>query len=164
MLNKIITGEFRVGASATLVVRALAQVAGVPQATMAHRVMGDWPPTAEFFTSLREDRPVGEAAVSRPYPFFLASPLEQEVEALGPREEWLAEWKWDGIRAQVVRRGGRRLPLVARRGAGHRPLPGDGGRGARACPTASSSTARSWPTATACCPSPSCRRASAARS
>ena len=105
VLNKILTGEFRVGVSATLVVRALAQVAGVPQATMAHRVMGDWAPTAEFFTSLREDRPAGDAG-SRPYPFFLASPLEQDVEALGPREEWLAEWKWDGIRAQLVRRAG----------------------------------------------------------
>jgi DNA ligase 1 len=105
VLNKIITGEYRVGASATLVVRALAQASGVPAASMAHRVMGDWPPTAEFFTSLREDRPSGEPG-SRPYPFFLASPLEQEAEALGPREEWLAEWKWDGIRAQVVRRAG----------------------------------------------------------
>ena len=105
VLNKIITGEYRVGASATLVVRALAQVAGVPQATMAHRVMGDWPPTASFFTSLREDQPSGEIG-SRPYPFFLASPLEQDVEGLGGREDWLAEWKWDGIRAQVVRRAG----------------------------------------------------------
>jgi DNA ligase-1 len=105
VLNKIITGEYRVGASATLVVRALAQVAGLPQATMAHRVMGDWAPTAGFFTSLREGLPSAEVA-SRPYPFFLASPLEQDVDALGPREEWLAEWKWDGIRAQVVRRAG----------------------------------------------------------
>lgn len=105
VLNKIITGEYRVGASATLVVRALAQAAGVPQATMAHRVMGDWAPTAEFFTGLREDRPSGDAG-SRPYPFFLASPLVQDASALGPREEWLAEWKWDGIRAQVVRRAG----------------------------------------------------------
>jgi DNA ligase-1 len=105
ILNKIITGEFRVGASATLVIRALAQVAGVPQATMAHRVMGDWAPTPVFFQGLLEG---GESAevVSRPYPFFLASPLEQEVSTLGPRDEWLAEWKWDGIRAELVRRGG----------------------------------------------------------
>ena len=105
VLNKIITGEFRVGASATLVARALAQVAGVAQPVMAHRVMGDWRPTAEFFLGLKSDRPAA-SDVSRPYPFFLASPLEQEVEALGPREEWVAEWKWDGIRAQVVRRAG----------------------------------------------------------
>jgi DNA ligase-1 len=47
-----------------------------------------------------------EPALSRPYPFFLASPLEQPVDTLGPRDEWLAEWKWDGIRAQIVRRQG----------------------------------------------------------
>ena len=105
VLNKIVTGEYRVGASATLVVRALARVAGVPQAAMAHRVMGDWAPTAEFFASLRAGGPSAEVA-SRPYPFFLASPLEQDAASLGPREEWLAEWKWDGIRAQVVRRAG----------------------------------------------------------
>ena len=105
VLNKIITGEYRVGASGTLVVRALAQAMGVAQSTMADRVMGDWTPTAGFFASLREEAPAGNVG-SRPYPFFLASPLEQQVESLGPREEWLAEWKWDGIRAQVVRRGG----------------------------------------------------------
>lgn len=103
VLNKIITGEYRVGASATLAIRALAQVAKVPQAAMAHRVMGDWTPSGDFFTIL-----LGEdvGAPSRPYPFFLASPLEQDVAALGPREDWLAEWKWDGIRAQIVRRQG----------------------------------------------------------
>ncbi len=105
VLNRIITGEFRVGASATLVIRALALVAGVPPATMAHRVMGDWPPTGEFFSGLVTGAR-SEPAVSRPYPFFLASPLEQAAESLGPREEWLAEWKWDGIRAQIVRRQG----------------------------------------------------------
>ena len=105
VLNRIITGEFRVGASATLVVRALAQVAGVPPATMAHRVMGDWAPTPEFFQGLVAAA-TAEPVASRPYPFFLASPLEQAVETLGPREDWLAEWKWDGIRAQIVRRQG----------------------------------------------------------
>jgi ATP-dependent DNA ligase len=105
VLNRIITGEFRVGASATLVIRALAKVAGVPQATMAHRVMGDWPPTAEFLAGALAGAP-SEPTVSRPYPFFLASPLEQPAETLGPREDWLAEWKWDGIRAQIVRRQG----------------------------------------------------------
>ena len=43
---------------------------------------------------------------SRPYPFFLASPLEEPVETLGSRDDWIVEWKWDGIRAQLVRRGG----------------------------------------------------------
>jgi len=105
VLNRIITGEFRVGASATLVIRALSQVAEVAPATMAHRAMGDWTPTAEFFSSLLVETSA-EPVASRPYPFFLASPLQDPVESLGPREDWLAEWKWDGIRAEVVRRRG----------------------------------------------------------
>jgi DNA ligase 1 len=105
VLNKIVTGEFRVGASATLVARALAQAAGVAPAEMAHRLMGDWPPTAAFLRSVLA-RESSAAVVSQPYPFFLASPLDAEPASLGPREEWLAEWKWDGIRAQLVRRGG----------------------------------------------------------
>ncbi|HEX9579399.1 MAG TPA: ATP-dependent DNA ligase, partial [Myxococcales bacterium] len=105
LLDKLLTGEFRVGVSATLAIRALAQRAGLPPATIAHRLMGAWQPSAESFTALlRTD--AHDADSSRPYPFFLASPLEEEPEALGAREEWLAEWKWDGIRAQIVRRAG----------------------------------------------------------
>jgi ATP-dependent DNA ligase len=105
VLNKIITGELRVGVSATLAIRALAKVADVPQSVMAHRVMGDWQPSAEFFRRLLTPEPESRLD-SHPYPFFLASPLEGEPASLGPREEWMAEWKWDGIRAQLVRRGG----------------------------------------------------------
>jgi DNA ligase 1 len=103
VLNKIVTGEFRVGVSATLVIRALANVAGVTAPVMAHRVMGDWEPDAAFFTSLLAAEGARDDS-SRPYPFYLASPLEGGAEVLGDRREWLAEWKWDGIRAQVIRR------------------------------------------------------------
>jgi DNA ligase 1 len=106
VLNKIVTGEFRVGASATLVARALAQAAGVTPAEMAHRLMGDWAPTAAFLRSVLAPESGAASVVSRPYPFFLASPLEADPSTLGSREDWLAEWKWDGIRAQLVRRGG----------------------------------------------------------
>jgi len=103
VLNKLVTGEMRVGVSATLVVRAVAEVAGVAPPVMAHRLMGDWEPSGAFFLSLRA--PEGRADDdSRPYPFYLASPLEDPAESLGPREDWIAEWKWDGIRAQLVRR------------------------------------------------------------
>jgi DNA ligase-1 len=67
--------------------------------------MGDWRPGAAFFTALLAPESA-RGPDSHPYPFFLASPLEGDPASLGPREEWLAEWKWDGIRAQVVRRGG----------------------------------------------------------
>ena len=105
LLDKLLTGEFRVGVSATLAIRALARHAGLPPATVAHRLMGSWQPSAESFSALlRAD--AHDADVSRPYPFFLASPLEEDPESLGDRQQWLAEWKWDGIRAQIVRRAG----------------------------------------------------------
>ena len=104
--NKLITGQFRVGVSQLLVVRALAQVSGLPPDVIAHRLMGTWEPTPHFYAALigPDD---GAADVSRPYPFFLAHPLEGDPDALGPVADWQAEWKWDGIRAQVIRRGGR---------------------------------------------------------
>jgi DNA ligase-1 len=105
MLLKILTGELRVGVSHTLVVRALGQVAGLPVTTIAARMMGDWTPSADWLAGLLAQEHTDDDR-SRPYPFFLASPLEGSVEALGPRDEWMAEWKWDGIRAQLVRRAG----------------------------------------------------------
>ena len=105
MLAKLLTGEFRVGVSDTLVVRALAEVAGLEPATVAHRLMGDWEPTAERFAQVISQEHTRDDE-SRPYPFFLASPLEGDPQALGEFAAWQVEWKWDGIRAQLVRRGG----------------------------------------------------------
>jgi DNA ligase-1 len=104
--NKLITGSFRVGASHRLVVRALSEVSGVDDGVIAHRLMGAWEPTAEFFQRLIAPD-TRDADVSRPYPFFLAYPLEAEPATLGDIGEWSAEWKWDGIRAQLIRRAGR---------------------------------------------------------
>ena len=105
VLLKLITGEFRVGVSQTLVVRALAQASGLPVATVAARLMGDWTPTADWFASLISPEST-DVDQSRPYPFFLASPLEEDVSTLGDPADWILEWKWDGIRAQLVKRGG----------------------------------------------------------
>ena len=105
LLNKLLTGELRVGVSRTLAVRALAQQAGLDPGVVAHRLMGAWEPTAQGFRQLVA-RDVHDADLSRPYPFFLASPLEEPPASLGDRAAWQAEWKWDGIRAQLVRRGG----------------------------------------------------------
>jgi DNA ligase-1 len=104
--NKLITGGFRVGVAETLVVRALAEVAGIEQPLMAHRLLGGWKPTAEHFLRLLGSSDPGSGEVARPYPFYLASPLEGGPELLGELSEWQAEWKWDGIRAQLIRRGG----------------------------------------------------------
>jgi DNA ligase-1 len=68
--------------------------------------MGDWTPSADWFTSIASARSESGADPSQPYPFYLASPLEGEPAALGDRAGWLVEWKWDGIRAQLIRRKG----------------------------------------------------------
>jgi DNA ligase 1 len=105
VLNKLLTGTFRAGVAQPSVVRALGAVSGVPRATIAHRLTGRWQPTATWYRGLlaaerAHDDPSG------PYPFFLASPLEQAPDRLGSIDRWRAEWKWDGIRAQLIRRRG----------------------------------------------------------
>jgi ATP-dependent DNA ligase len=101
--NKLITGEFRVGVSQNLVVRALAEASGVSPDVLAHRLMGDWQPTADFAAQILA-KETADADVSRPYPFFLAYPLEEPVAELGDVRDWQVEWKWDGIRSQLIRR------------------------------------------------------------
>jgi DNA ligase 1 len=103
--NKLITGSFRVGVSQRLVVRGLAEASGVEEGAIAHRLMGHWEPTPAFYWRLLSTDTT-DAEISRPYPFFLAYPLEEDPATLGDPERWLAEWKWDGIRAQLVRRKG----------------------------------------------------------
>lgn len=104
--NKLITGGFRVGVSQRLVVRALAQASGgVDEPTIAHRLMGPWEPTPELYARLLS-LDTRDAEIGRPYPFFLAYPLEMDPDSLGPLPEWQLEWKWDGIRAQLIRREG----------------------------------------------------------
>jgi DNA ligase-1 len=101
--HKLIMGEFRVGVAGTLVARALANVAGVPPEIMSHRLMGAWAPTTSDYDQLLKP----SSAVTdpgQPYPFFLAHPLAVDLKELGDPGQWQAEWKWDGIRAQLLRR------------------------------------------------------------
>lgn len=113
VFNKLVTGALRVGVSQGLVVRALAEASGLDKAVIAHRLMGNWEPTPQFFEHLlaADD---GAADASRPYPFALAHPLQQEPETIGETDEWMLEWKWDGIRAQAIHRDG--LSFVWSRG------------------------------------------------
>jgi DNA ligase 1 len=104
--NKLITGEFRVGVSQNLVVRAIAALSGLSAEVISHRMMGEWQPTADFWRQLLAPE-TGDADISRPYPFCLAYPIEGDVEQLGDPAEWQVEWKWDGIRAQLLRRQSR---------------------------------------------------------
>ncbi|HET9985182.1 MAG TPA: ATP-dependent DNA ligase [Longimicrobiales bacterium] len=104
--NKLITGGFRAGVARSLLVHALARVGGLDEAVLAHRLAGAWEPRPELFQRLLSPE-AADARVSRAYPFFLAESLEGDPAELGEPGEWQAEWLWDGIRAQLVRRGGR---------------------------------------------------------
>jgi DNA ligase 1 len=105
--NKLISGSFRVGVSQQLVVRALSQISELPTDVIAHRAMGDWESTPEFFKHLIDpDLEMDETPIARPYPFHLAHQADFPVNELGSLSDWQAEWKWDGIRAQVIKRSG----------------------------------------------------------
>ncbi|VTU16137.1 Putative DNA ligase-like protein/MT0965 [Variovorax sp. PBL-H6] len=114
---KLITGAFRVGVSRLQVTQVLATMSGLDPKRVAQRLMGythiTGRPGPADFTALiapesghEQDRQAG----GHPYPFFLAHPfalpLDQFDAVLGPPSQWIIEWKWDGIRAQLVRRAG----------------------------------------------------------
>ncbi|MEC5218937.1 ATP-dependent DNA ligase [Actimicrobium sp. GrIS 1.19] len=112
LLTKLIGGGFRVGVSRLLVTRALGSVAGLDGKLIAQRLIG-WTdgrsrPDASRFQQLIA--PVSEDEQARrggqPYPFFLAHPLQAAPQSLGDIQQWQVEWKYDGIRAQLVRRDG----------------------------------------------------------
>lgn len=104
LVNKLLTGSLRVGVSRSLVTRALGECLGQPRAQIERSLIGEWQPSADFWGLLSRNE--ANRQVSHPYPFHLASPLEGSADRLGAREQWLAEWKWDGIRGQIVRRDG----------------------------------------------------------
>lgn len=102
---KLIRGGFRVGVQKKLVSRALAAVAGVDDKVMAQRLVATIAPTPEAFRAALSGEVSAERALT-PLPFYLATPLEKDPKDLGDIDAWHAEWKYDGIRAQLVRRNG----------------------------------------------------------
>ncbi len=116
---KLITGNFRVGVSRLQVTHALATVSALDPKRVAHRLMGytqigKQPQAADYEALIAplnsNDNTPDATDAGQPYPFFLAHPFNQPVvempALLGAPEDWLVEWKWDGIRAQIVRRAG----------------------------------------------------------
>jgi DNA ligase-1 len=116
VFNKLLTGSFRVGVSQSLVVKALSEISGIEAAVLTHRIMGEWKPETYHYKQLIQEQDESDD-ISRPYPFFLAYPIQETSEkqksaeelknSLGDETEWQAEWKWDGIRAQMIKRGGK---------------------------------------------------------
>ncbi|MBK7410003.1 MAG: ATP-dependent DNA ligase [Saprospirales bacterium] len=105
LFNKLLTGGLRLGMSQKLMIMALAQHTGLEENLVAHRLISEWSPDESSFEELLFQGEE-EAALSKPYPFFLAYPLEQDPQKLGEVHEWQFERKWEGIRAQLIIRQG----------------------------------------------------------
>ena len=110
ILNKLLTGSLRIGVSETLVYRALSEVFSLPHTVIASRLVGTWRPSGDFFTRLgaaTDDLASTEDQVASllPLPFCLAAPLDRQPAELGHLGEWQCEWKWDGVRCQIVKAG-----------------------------------------------------------
>jgi DNA ligase-1 len=105
VFNKLMSASFRIGVSDALIVSALARIYKVDAQVVAHRISGKWSPTSITFEELMQGHHADTDA-SKPYPFYLAYPLEEELETIGQPHDWQVEWKWDGIRGQVIKRKG----------------------------------------------------------
>jgi len=103
VFNKLLSGAFRVGVSQRMMVNALARLTNLEPSVIAHRISGQWDPSTTRFDELLSESTV-TTDISKPYPFYLAYALEDDLTTLGPPGEWQAEWKWDGIRGQIIKR------------------------------------------------------------
>ena len=103
VFNKLITGSFRIGVSQKTIVNALAKIVDLSSSVIAHRISGNWDPVTTSFNELLSES-ASIADFSKPYPFYLAYAIDNDVETLGEMELWQAEWKWDGIRGQIIKR------------------------------------------------------------
>ncbi len=103
VFNKLITGAFRIGVSQKMMVNALAKFTSLEPSVIAHRISGQWDPSTTTLLDLLDESPA-IIDYSKPYPFYLAYALDAEPATLGDPGEWQVEWKWDGIRGQMIKR------------------------------------------------------------
>ncbi|SMO45685.1 DNA ligase-1 [Chryseobacterium rhizoplanae] len=103
IFNKLIGGSFRIGVSDKTLINALTKFSGQESSALMHSLMGKWLPDEVSFKELVDAENVNPDN-SKPYPFCLAYPLEKKPDELGNSDEWLVEYKWDGIRGQIIRR------------------------------------------------------------
>ncbi|MES2543927.1 MAG: ATP-dependent DNA ligase [Bacteroidota bacterium] len=101
VFTKLITGSFRIGVSQKLMTRALSKAEGIDEDIVAHKLMGNWDPATISFQELILDEKSSDY-LSKPFPFYLAYPIEGEVNSLGNPGDWSVEHKWDGIRSQTI--------------------------------------------------------------
>ena len=103
VFNKLLTGNFRIGVSQKMIVNALAKTVKLDPAVITHLISGNWDPATTSFHELLSEES-SNIDHSKPYPFYLAYALDTDVKELGPEDDWQAEWKWDGIRGQMIKR------------------------------------------------------------
>jgi len=103
IFNKLLGGSFRIGVSDKTLINALTKFSHQESSTLMHSLMGKWQPDEVSFRELISAENINPDN-SKPYPFCLAYPLEKDLEELGKPDEWLIEYKWDGIRGQIIRR------------------------------------------------------------
>ncbi|WP_313101446.1 ATP-dependent DNA ligase [Epilithonimonas sp.] len=103
IFNKLLGGSFRIGVSDKTLINALTKFSNQESSALMHSLMGKWLPNEVSFQELISAENVNPDN-SKPYPFCLAYPLEKDLEELGTPDEWLIEYKWDGIRGQIIRR------------------------------------------------------------
>jgi DNA ligase-1 len=103
VFNKLLTGNFRIGVSQKMIVNALAKTVRIEPSVIAHRISGNWDPFTTSFQDLLSEV-ASSSDISKPYPFYLAYALDEDPEKLGSEQHWQAEWKWDGIRGQLIKR------------------------------------------------------------
>ncbi len=101
VFTKLITGSFRIGVSQKLMTRALSKAINIDEDILAYKLMGNWDPNEISFQDLVINQKQSDF-LSKPYPFYLAYAIEEDVSKLGDVSQWSAEHKWDGIRAQVI--------------------------------------------------------------
>jgi len=103
ILNKLLGGSFRIGVSDKTLINALTKFSNQESSALTHSLMGKWEPETTSFQSLISAEHINPDN-SKPYPFCMAYPLEKDLDDLGKPEEWQIEYKWDGIRGQIIRR------------------------------------------------------------
>jgi DNA ligase-1 len=101
--NKLVAGSFHIDIPPKLIIKALSSFCELGETIISQRLSGDWIPSAGFFNRLCASD-VTSTDINKPYPFNPAILLDQKVEDLGDINLWLAEWKWFGIRSQIIKR------------------------------------------------------------
>lgn len=105
VFNKLLMGSFRIGVSQTLVTRAISETVKSTPAVISHRLMGSWEPFTTSYNDLIHSENAADE-FSKPYPFYLSYAIQGTVDDLGENSDWFVEWKWDGIRSQIIYRDG----------------------------------------------------------